>query len=265
MRNELALLFSALIGLSACSSSPLPPGGGGGADSGSPPGSDGGNPGCARFFDTVRIVVQRFSQDATRCDDPNKRTDDDFDFTAAVTNVAASLITLDSCPPNADCIPFVEKITVEAPYFTPQNYVPKGAFVRVRAHFHRPWGCSAAVEIRSVSSWGGVPNPAGPGGVLYLAAGDGTTFTESDAPFAIKPIALGCANGEVGCGGLPPDDYLLRFEPAGGGASLDVKMASLRNLTDANGRRYDIRNLRSFQTGFCDDYWNWAWLAGAIK
>ena len=54
-----------------------------------------------------------------------------------------------------------------------------------------------------------------------------------------------------------PDDTVLL--PAGGGAPLDVKMASLRNLTDANGRRYDIRNLRSFQTTFCDDYWNWGY------
>lgn len=69
-----------------------------------------------------------------------------------------------------------------------------------------------------------------------------------------------------GCGGLnPPDDYAFVFTPTSGEASLTLTTGNSGTLaiTTAPGllQHPFVRDLRSYPTTLCDDYWNWVWSA----
>jgi hypothetical protein len=75
---------------------------------------------------------------------------------------------------------------------------------------------------------------------------------------------LGCVkDAGVSCG--PPldaiDSYVFRFS-ASGGTTLTVPMGQTLPWT-VNGQNLLVRNHRSYESGFCDDYWNWAYTIAA--
>ncbi len=88
-------------------------------------------------------------------------------------------------------------------------------------------------------------------------------------PFSIVQQALSCNPNPVPthpCGGaVPPDDYALVFTPASGEPPLSLATGKTGSLavTIAPGLQQNptVRNLRSYQTDNCDDYWNWGWWA----
>jgi hypothetical protein len=164
--------------------------------------------------------------------------------------------TIDTCSPAADCIPSYAKITASAPELF--VYLPIGTYVRVRVDVEQPWGCTQMIQIDNMSSWDGFPNPAWSGDFMWLAGADGTSETFAEAPFSISPIAQGCyPNEPPGCG--PHEDYQLQFSDAVSPAmSVVVPMGQTTFLNGAK-EYWTIRNLRSFESGNCDDYWNWGY------
>jgi hypothetical protein len=63
----------------------------------------------------------------------------------------------------------------------------------------------------------------------------------------------------------PPDDYAFRFSAIVGGSQVTLatgQSGSLRVTTSVGQQQgLTVHDLRSHQSGKCDDYWNWAWWA----
>jgi hypothetical protein len=165
-------------------------------------------------------------------------------------------MTIDQCPPNADCIQMLTEIAVDAKDLDLTFQI--GTYVEVQYDLSPGWGgCTALLVIRNVPSWGGMPNPFSQEAKILFAAAEGGYQVPSDATFQIKPMPLGCKQ-ETGCGGLPPDDYSLAFTSFEGAALYDVGMGQTTTF-GWGAKNWQAHNLRSFQTNYCDDYWNWAY------
>ncbi|MCC6522073.1 MAG: hypothetical protein IT373_05380 [Polyangiaceae bacterium] len=183
----------------------------------------------------------------------------DFVFDAVVLDAAENSLALDACPPNADCTNTEYKLSFSAPGL--YSYIPVGTFVEVSVHVYQPWGCEHALQIKNLPSWGGVANPYYPDDRVWLVAADGALTTFPGTPFAIEAEALGCyPNEPPGCG--IHDDYRLVFVPPGA-QPVALGMGETGSLwfPSQYPQYFDVRNLRSYETGWCDDYWNWAYFA----
>ena len=70
------------------------------------------------------------------------------------------------------------------------------------------------------------------------------------APHFVVVATAACL--AVACGGKAP------IEGVGAAGAGGVAMGATEQFV-ASGRTFRARNLRSFQTEWCDDYWNWAY------
>jgi hypothetical protein len=119
-------------------------------------------------------------------------------------------------------------------------------------------GASSGVNtilVTSLTTWNQLTNmhfpPAGP---FYVSADEGGG-TLPEAPYTWEAVRLDCATTfEGGCGGtdMPAGLYGLKFD-----GKVLVTMGQSARIPYANGGLI-FRNLRSFVTGYCDDYWNFA-------
>lgn len=229
------------VSSSVTSSSAVTTGGGGGT--------------CDRTHDAVAITVETPDAKVFGCD-AAPGISGTLDLSGAILEATADTIVLDTCPPNADCGPQMAKVQVTGAGLYLSLW--PGLFVRVRGDFAQPWGCEQRIVITNLPEWGGTPNPYDGSERLYLAAADGVASSLADAPISVEPIPLGCSE-------IPyADDYLLRFSMlAAPGVSADVYMGFTGYMSSPIDY-LAARNLRSFETGAEDDYWNWAyWVAPA--
>jgi hypothetical protein len=219
----------------------------------------GGAPACYESGDAFTMDLSLPNGPSYNC---NGGATGSVEFEAAVVSGDSNGWTLDLCSPAADCLPEYAKLGVAAADL--YVYLPVGGYVRVRADVEQPWGCTQMLQIDNISSWDGSPNPVAKGDFLWLAAADGTPTAFEGAPFTVTQIAQGCyPNEPPGCG--PHEDYTLLFADAkNSGKSAVVAMGQLGYL-ETSSEYWSIRNLRSFETGNCDDYWNWGyWLAPQV-
>lgn len=113
----------------------------------------------------------------------------------------------------------------------------------------------------TVDGSGEVPRPPA-GARLYLALGEGSTNVLYEG-VAVHRIRTGCGvpGGGASCGPTVPDLYQLQFVHAQRvGPTVPMGAAADWTIPITSGaQNLRVRNLRSFETGACDDYWNWAW------
>jgi len=172
--------------------------------------------------------------------------------TGAVTKSDAGTLVIDQCSPVANCMPLLTTVTVKGDALALS--VPIGAYVKVSYALDPAWGfCTERMLIENVPAWDGVPNPVSASNRIYLTGAEGEIGTFDSVPFVVAQQALGCST-EKGCGGIPPDTYVLFT------AGTQIGMGQTRTIT-AKGRSFAFHNLRSYQTSACDDYWNWAFWA----
>lgn len=254
-RHSAPLLLAGLV--AACGGTVTGAGSDGGAGAGGSGGS-GGN-GCSRTQDAVEMSIDAFGGQTFDCGTSADGGVPAWSSTATVTAVDATSLTLDGCSPYADCIPMISTVHVSAPGLS-LSVIPVGSVVHVDyAGGFSMWACARRIAITS-ASWS--PDPAPPPR-LYLAVSDGTANTAAPEWFSVGTTRLACSAEEgSGCGGPKPGDYTLDFTTAAGAPTLSVKMGETATWQlDANNS-VRVRNLRSFQTAICDDYWNWAyWVA----
>lgn len=141
--------------------------------------------------------------------------------------------------------------------------IPQGAFVNIRLKVDHPWGCTQQIEITNLAEWGGVANPYGKQKLIYLSAADGIAETVTGSDLLVHKQALGCINNGSDCGGGPADMYTLYFgaiwmSSLGMPVPMGTTSPWLFNGMDGD-QMLTVRNLRSYSSGMCDDYWNWAW------
>ena len=175
-------------------------------------------------------------------------------WTGRVTGSDATSLAVEVCAAGAGCVPNTLRVEARAPGLDLSQF-PR-AWVRVRAEVSRFRVCQQTLEITTADPTDGSPSQS-PGGQLLLAVVDGGAAF-AGAPYVVDRVPLGCSS-ERACGSPAPDDYAFDFKSASGAdASLRVYMGETATWT-SGGKPFTVRNLRSFQSGDCDDYWNWAY------
>jgi hypothetical protein len=183
-----------------------------------------------------------------------------------VTVVNPTSFGVNSCPPNvgADC-PIVSYTTfvVVAPDLDLREIPLLHALVSVRYSVTHFWACQSSIEVTSLTTWAGLTDDRFPDGTLLLAAVDGGG-PFADSPYQVDRFPLGCvADAGTGCGGISaPDDYFFVFSTKAfpeWKARVNMGETDAFNIQGSGKFALDARNLRSYETGFCDDYWNYAY------
>jgi hypothetical protein len=241
----------ALVAFAACSSNALSPDASGPATDGGPPETgaeaagdrtEGGGR-CGQTSDRATVAVLAPGNELLGCEAGASdggpvpaRT-----WAGQVTGSDATTLVVDVCGGDGGCDPLGLRIEVRAPGIDLRGFphVP----VQVTASFRRFFGCQQALHITTVT------------GQLLLAVVDGGG--PAGAPYSVDRVRLGCSS-EKGCGSVPPDDYALDFSSEAAPAPLRVYMGETVPWT-LGGRAHRVRNLRSFQSTACDDYWNFAY------
>ena len=172
---------------------------------------------------------------------------------AGATDAAGS----DAGAVDAGCVPSVLRIDAVAPGLDLTRFPL--VWVRVKVAVSAFFACQQALEITTADPLDG-STPSGPAGQLLLAVVDGNGIAFDDSPYNVVHVRLGCAPGPT-CNGAPldADDYAFEFSrPGDTAAPARVYMGETVTWKTA-AVDFTVNNLRSFQTGNCDDYWNWAY------
>ncbi|GAC1353396.1 MAG: hypothetical protein NVSMB47_05510 [Polyangiales bacterium] len=184
----------------------------------------------------------------------------DFDVVGVLVAVDAQSFQIDTCAPGTGCASTLTTVSATAPGLDLRS-LPVGSFVeaRLRSYRHPFYGCTSLALVTSLDTWGGTPNPADVGGRTYFVGSDGSPGVP-DAPFTVDLVANHCVPEKSGCGSpVPPDTYRMKFRA--GTSSLELPMSSSGSLELPGGGALVVRNLRSYQTSNCEDYYNYAFWA----
>jgi hypothetical protein len=195
--------------------------------------------------------------------------------TAAVVDVvddaSGSTVRLDFCSPAADCVPLIGSLRVRAPGFNlgeaPTGLRP-GQYVQIRSRATWSWGCTMQVEVSNAPTWDRMPNPVRHDSALLAAAASGEGTTLPGAPFELTRLSVGCRTMGSNCGGGPPELFALSAQGHCNTCVTDPAPVTIHQgrteMVSINANTYAVRNHRSFNTGACDDYWNYAWTAREV-
>jgi hypothetical protein len=229
-------------------------GGSGGATGGS--GGAGGSANCARTHDGFHYTLTPTGGKSLDCSSAEPGGSQKAHIEGVVTAAGPTDLTIDTCPPNADCNGGIYQLSIQSPGFAMS--VAAGTFIQIDVQIDFPWGCSNIIMARNLPKWGGLSSPGGDVPWLIFEASEGANQVLEGSPFSLTTLALGChPNAEPGCG--LEDEY--RFDIHG--ISNTSAYQGETTIFDANEggqvRPLQFRNLRSFETGWCDDYWNWAY------
>ncbi len=190
---------------------------------------------------------------------------DKRDLTGTVQpSAAANSVVIDTCPPNADCVPLLATLHVTAEglkFFPP----PPGSFARIRTVANASGGCAEGVLVNEVTSFGGVTN----GGAMHriwLVAAAGQLLIDGAAvngpalaelPFALERVAEPrCAPmaGASPNGFKPQGVYRLRLtDKATPSSTVLVPMGHLAKGFASGGQSFDVSNLHSANYQAFDD------------
>jgi hypothetical protein len=256
--------------------------GGSGADSG----ADGGL--CSRTDDDLTLRITNPDGLAIDCEAafngafgqyPPEFQRFAFDLQGRVTQVTPGAFTLDSCAPETGCQP--SRTTFAASARGVEVSVPLGSAVHVQAEISALFGCVQWLEVEALASFGATPNRTQPrAGLLLAAYQSGAPGTYNGMPnepgvlappeerphFFVTTLALGC-NASPGCNIVPADDYAFVFAPkTAPDRRVQVNMGETKSidlLEPGGAGSWIIRNLKSYQTRSCDDYWNFAYYVSA--
>jgi hypothetical protein len=182
-----------------------------------------------------------------------------------VAEAGSTSFSLDTCAAGTGCSPEVYRFAIDSPDLT--LAVPLGRQVTVTWLLSISMTCQQVLVVND-----GLPSDVASGTwpALWLAGADSTIEPTIPLPFSVAEQALYCnpnpgTSHPCGGGAHPPDDYALVFTPASGDPPLSLATGKTGTLalTTAPGllQHLTVRDLRSYQTDKCDDYWNWGWWA----
>ncbi len=114
--------------------------------------------------------------------------------------------------------------------------------------------------MESLTTWSGLTNPRPAITGLYVAVAD-SQVSPVGAPYTVVSERLSCTDpwsGGSNCGGSP-GAYRFVFSD-GSTEAMRLEMGETRDFAFRGGTLV-VRNLRSYETGYCDDpgqYGHWA-------
>ncbi len=163
----------------------------------------------------------------------------DWVATGRIAASDGSSFTLDTCHPDADCVPALTTVTVSST-IPPEVDWPIGAYVTV--HYLDPRGMipTYKLSVQNVASWDGKSNPVSDSDGWYLIATDGYE-THPDAPFEVA------WTGVDGC----PRNFAMRVRPPDGEWTTIVQGESTSIVVEDS--RYHITVVRSSDQGMLYD------------
>jgi hypothetical protein len=173
-------------------------------------------------------------------------------------------IVIDTCGPADDCPMLLAELSVDAPMLSAAG-TPVGAYIDITYTMDPVWsGCIHRLVVRNLPVWQGDPNPASGDDRLWLAGQDGYEGGGVEGLFSISRKALGCYPDDPSdCGGGPREDYQWHVKSPQAPDGVDVSMGSSAQVPMGDALM-EVRNLQSYASGNCDDYWDWAyWIAPA--
>ncbi|HMI88135.1 MAG TPA: hypothetical protein VK550_28820 [Polyangiaceae bacterium] len=169
---------------------------------------------------------------------------------------SSSSVTIDTCVGDG-CAAQLFVIRVDTP--TPFT-IPVGAYVEAEYWMAMSHECTQLLRISNLAEWNGQTNPVSTVNKTYLVASDGSSDPNAKmvtTGIGVSPKRLDCPADDASCGTpMPVGAYAFEFS-ASGSASLTVTMGQSLAWT-GNGQNFVVRNHRSYQSGLCDDDWNWA-------
>jgi hypothetical protein len=224
----------------------------------------GGAAQCGQTLEGFSLDLQREDGTVWGCGYGPATQQGELSFNAEILDGWEGGYVLNTCAPDANCLPTKEVLVLHAPGL-PMS-IPTGAFIEVTVSVYQPWGCEHHVLIKNLPQWGGLANPHFGDDRLFLAAGDGNPFPVQGAPFWVETVALGCyPDAPPGC--TTKEDFALRFfqvDQEGNSITVPMGVTSEWKILIPDGKfPLVVRNLRSFETGNCDDYWNWGYYAAS--
>jgi len=171
----------------------------------------------------------------------------------------STTLTIETCPPGTACDPATYELNIQSAGFAMSVFT--GAFIQMDVAINYPWGCTSSVVARNLPVFGGQPSPGGGYPSFLFAGSNGIASAPDVAPFTVAAVALGCNTSGQSCGVTVADSY--RFDVLGQ-TLYSVPQGETYVVTAVDGNNpLDLlfRNLRSYESGWCDDYWNYAWWA----
>ena len=187
------------------------------------------------------------------------------DIRGRVSESSAGEVVVDTCDASTGCQPTLYRLAAAAPGLT--LAIPVGRDVSATWTFGSgAWVSSQQVAILDGS--GGADSTDGTR-AIWLWAVDPSMGGDVAGLFQVETQELFC-NPSPGtrhpCGDFsPPDDYAFRFSATSGGAQVTLATSQSGTLTvlttSGQEQHLTVHDLRSYQSGKCDDYWNWAWWA----
>jgi hypothetical protein len=235
-RHLLALhALAASIALAACGGKVIvDPNGTGGSGSTSSSTTSSGQGACVEGTGKLDFQLKTFDGHVIGCSIGG--TQDSTHLEGIVTTILGPQdIELDSCPPNADC---GSKIISTLHFDTSPTWLAGGQFVAIDAWQDQTQGCSHAITVKNLPSWGGIPNPIDPTPRVMFAGGDGFVVGTADpSAFSVIHEAYCASPGGAGL------DALVFSAP--GVADLVVPPSGDVNWPQNNGTTMHVLNLRS--------------------
>jgi hypothetical protein len=230
------------------------PGGTAGSTGSSGASGSGGTAICDALLDKVFVAdLTRPDGTIVACAGPADTETSTTELEGILVGQTEGQLEIDACPPGNDCDSAVSVLHVSEPL--PALGLGRYLAVKVRITDEFGWACSVAVSVSNLPSFGGTANPLDATDHLLFAGADGTVQT-TGLPFSITKEAV-CERPSL-CGTFPAVQHSLRFNSAAGEAL--VAQGTSGPLLVADGTMA-VRNLRSFETGCTDSYWDWAWTA----
>lgn len=203
---------------------------------------------CGLTNDRAALTLHLPNGSAISCDGhiPDASVSDTWTGTVTSSTASAITIALATCDGDPACKGGTLVVDATAQGLDLSTF-PRVA-VRVRASFRLFFACEQSLEITTAD------------GKLLLAVVDGG-HTFDGSPYAVQNVPLTDCPQVRGCGAGTFVDNVYAFEfsaPGSTAAPLRVYMGQAVDWT-LGGDSYTVINLRSYQTGNCDDYWNWAY------
>ena len=229
----------------------IPASGSGGGPGGGPP--DAGPPDaapdvptpCVQTVDTFSMKAALYNGQQLGCGAGT--TNGVFEMQGIITAPGTNSFELDSCPPNANCMPMLSNFAFDAPGL--EAWFPPGVFVSVKVQVNPTWACTEQIEITNLPSWAGVTNPVSTDKLIYLSASDGVAEALPGSDLAVHKQQLGCSPGPS-CGSDPADMYVLYFGAiwqSSLGMPVYMGTTAFWDFKGPGGTQYlQVRNLRSF-------------------
>lgn len=215
-------------------------------------------PACVRTHDTFHAALAMANGEVIDCA-LGGPAPVDITVKARVLQSDKNVVVFDACSPAADCPSLIGSLSIEASGFA--SWIPVGALVQIRFQTDDAFGgCIHRVAVENLPSWDGEMNPVLPWQIPWLGGAEGYEGAIPEGKYAMERVPLECGfEGPGDCG--IHDDFELRVHSQGDSKGVRIAMGETA-LWNMGAQLYQVRNLRSYATGYCDDYWNWAhWLA----